>query len=71
MFGGRKIVSYHSIPTFLLFVEDKDKKTIDLVCKKLSTNQTKIAEFKAMNRSDTTSASKQGQRLEFYNSLLV
>ena len=71
VFGGRKIVSYHSIPTFLLFVEDKDKKTIDLACKELSTNQTKIAEFRAMNRSNTASKSKQEQRLEFYNSLLV
>lgn len=71
VFGGRKTVSYHSIPIFLLFAEEKDKKSIDLVCKELSTNQTKITEFKAINRSSTASKSKQEQRLEFYNSLLI
>lgn len=71
VFGGRKTVSYHSIPIFLLFAEEKDKKSIDLVCKELSTSQTKITEFKAINRSSTASKSKQEQRLEFYNSLLI
>ena len=71
VFGGRKTVSYNSIPIFLLFAEEKDKKSIDLVCKELSTNQTKITEFKAINRSSTASKSKQEQRLEFYNSLLI
>ena len=71
VFGGRKTVSYHSIPIFLLFAEEKDKKSIDLVCKELSTNQTKITEFKTINRSSTASKSKQEQRLEFYNSLLI
>ena len=71
VFGGRKTVSYHSIPIFLLFAEEKDKRSIDLVCKELSTNQTKITEFKTINRSSTASKSKQEQRLEFYNSLLI
>ena len=30
-----------------------------------------ITEFKAINRSSTASKSKQEQRLEFYNSLLI
>ena len=71
VFGGRKTVSYNSIPIFLLFAEEKDKRSIDLVCKELSTNQTKITEFKTINRSSTASKSKQEQRLEFYNSLLI